>query len=131
MGQNIALTNSQVVVNGITYTYVPNTLDVDPGRGEQDVKATGGGGGSSETVYFKNVESNIGMVKFELYTRDVDFTAHDLWKSLGNLNVILVIDPDSDLVLTYQNMANTNLVSFPIGNDKTVPFEFKGNPAIY
>lgn len=126
-----ALTNSQIIVNGITYTYVPNTLDVDPGRGEQDVKATGGGGGASETVYFENVESNIGCVKFELFTRAVDFTAYDLWKALGNLNVILVIDPKSNLTLTFEGMANTNLVSFPIGNDKTVPFEFKGDPAVF
>ena len=125
----VALVNPQLIINNIAIPFVPNSLKFDLGLGEQDVKATAGGGGTSETVYFQNVETNIGFVSFEMYSTDVAIEAHKDWKVLANLNVIQ-INGEDDVSITYQNMAQTNKVEIEVGNDKMITFEFKGEIAI-
>lgn len=128
MGQT-ALVNPQILINNIAIPYVPNSLKFDLGLGEQDVKATSGGGGSSETVYFNNIESNFGMVSFEMYSTDITLELHKAWKALENVNAIELIAEDGVTVM-FPNMAQTNKVEIEVGNDKMVTFEFKGGIAI-
>lgn len=125
----IALVNPQLLVNNIAIPYVPNSLKFDLGLGEQDVKATAGGGGTAETVYFNNVEANVGMVSFEMYSTDVSVELHEDWKSLGDGNGIEIVG-EGGVTVTYQRMAQTSKVEIEVGNDKMVTFEFKGAIAI-
>lgn len=124
-----ALVNSQLLINNIAIPYVPNSLKFDLGLGEQDVKATAGGGGSSESVYFENVETNISMASFEMYSTDLSVEVHKDWKALKNLNTLEIIDP-SGVSITFPFMAHTNKTEFEVGSDKMVTLEFKGDPAI-
>lgn len=125
----IGLTNSQVSINNIAIPIVPNSLKIDLGLGEQNVKATGGGGGNSETVYFEDASTNIGCVKFEMYSTKLTLEFHQDWKALTNANFIQVIDK-SGVSTSFPFMAHTNRVEIEIGSDKTVPIEFEGGVAI-
>jgi hypothetical protein len=125
----ISLVNPQLVINNISVDYVPNSLDIDLGLGEQSVKALAGGGGTVDTVFFNNIESNIGIVKFDRYSTNVNMTFLQDWKALGDANTIQV-QGEGNVVVTFQFMALTNRVEVMIGNEKQTSFEFQGNPAI-
>ncbi len=125
----VAVVNPQIIINNIGVRYVPNSLDVDLGLGEQSVKALAGGGGTVSTVFFNNIESNIGIVKFDLYSVNITAIFIQDWKTLGNANTIQV-QGEGDTVFSFQFMALTNRVDFMIGNEKQTSFEFQGNPAI-
>ena len=124
-----ALVNAQILINNIAIPYVPNSLKFDLGLGEQNVKAVAGGGGTSDSVYFQDVETNIGKVSFEMFSTDLSVETHKDWKALGNANVIQ-INGENDVTIFFSFMAQTNRVEFEVGNDKMVSFEFMGNPAI-
>ncbi len=125
----IALVNAQILINNIAIPYVPNSLKFDLGLGEQNVKAVAGGGGTSDSVYFTDVETNVSKVTFEMYSTDVSVEVHKDWKALGNLSVIQ-INGENNVTIFFQNMAQTNRVEFEVGNDKMVTFDFQGDPAI-
>ena len=124
-----ALVNPQIIINNTAIPYVPNSLKIDLGLGEQDVKAVAGGGGTTDSVYFENVESNISKVAFEMYTKDLSIELHQDWKALGNANTVEVVEPNG-VAMSFPFMAHTNKVEFEIGNDKMVSIEFMGNPAV-
>jgi hypothetical protein len=125
----IAIVIPQLIINNLAIEYVPNSLEVDLGLGEQGVKALSGGAGIIDTVYFKNSESNIGGVKFKRYSRDETILLMQDWKALGNVNLIQV-QAETGNVFTFQFMALTNRIELMIGSEETTQFEFQGNPAI-
>lgn len=125
----IALVNPQIVINNIPIPYVPNSLKFDLGLGEQNVKAVAGGGGTSDSVFFSNVETNIGMVSFEMFSTSLSVELHKDWKALSNANFIDLIG-EGNVTIPFQSMAQTSKVEFEVGNDKMVTFEFHGGPAI-
>jgi len=124
-----ALVNPQIIVNNIAIPYVPNSLKIDLGLGEQNVKAVGGGGATVDSVYFDDVENSVSKVEFEMYTKDLSIELHQDWKALGNANTIEVVEPGG-VTINFPFMAHTNRVEFEVGNDKMVTITFMGNPAI-
>jgi hypothetical protein len=123
------IVSPQLIINNLAIQYVPNSVEIDLGLGEQSVKALSGGAGITDTAYFKNSESNIGIVKFKRYSRDETILLLQDWKALENANLIQV-QAETGQVFTFQFMALTNRVELMIGNEETTQFEFQGNPAI-
>jgi len=124
-----ALVNGQLLINNIAIPYVPNSFKFDLGLGEQNVKAVAGGGGTSDGVYFADVETKISKCSFEMYSTSLALELHKEWKALGNA-IVIEYTGANDVVMYFNFMAHTNRVEFETGNDKTVSFEFCGNPAI-
>lgn len=134
MADRQALYNPAIFINDVPIKFRPNTLNYDDGFGEYKVRARAGGGGSVDTVFSKDVETEIGKVKLNMFpTRDTaEFVR--LWKSLGNANTITITDSDdqgSQLISrTFKFAALVNSPVINIGSDTDVELNFEGDPAI-
>ena len=126
------LTDATVLVNNEAHSIVPNSLVFNEGLGEQQVRAMSAGGGKTEQVYARNLESNVGMVKFELPTTPRNIEIAKQWKQNGNGNVVAIAGttPDGDVTRTFTQAALTNNYEIEVGTETSIEIEFHSNPAI-
>lgn len=123
------LANPTLVVNNVAIPIVPNSLKFKGGQGEQDVLVQSAGGGSVQTVYSENVETNMSLVAFSIRNTPENIEIQLDWKTLKNANAI-EITGDGGFSRSFNNMAHTNDPDINLGADTPIDIEFKGDPAV-
>lgn len=128
----IQLTDATVLVNNEAVGIIPNSLVFNEGLGEQNVRAVSIGDGKTETVYGKNLETNFGMVKFELPTTPETIELARGWKTNGNENVVQIAGrtPEGDVTRTFSSAALVNNYDVAVGSEGNLELEFHGNSPI-
>lgn len=126
------LSNPTVMVNNVQVAVKPNSVVYDDGLGEQKMTAASTGGGGVEIVYSDDIESNLGMVKFEMPANVGNADLVRSWKVAKNTNLVQIMGGTSEgnLTRTFQNAAILNRVEVPLGSDADIPVEFSSDPAI-
>lgn len=124
----IRLVNPTLVMNNAAFSIVPNTFVYTEGLGEQDVKTQSAGGGSVETVFSGNIETNMSMVKFSLFATLIGIDLARTWKINQNKNALS--STEGGLVRIFNNIALVNDYEVALGSDTTIDLEFKGDPVV-
>jgi hypothetical protein len=123
-----ALSNPTVVVNNLATPIVPNSFTFTEGLGEQTVRTQSSGGGSVQTVFSNNVETNKSMVKFSLYNTAENIDLIKLWKQNADVNAISVTG--EGLSRSFSGAALISNYEVNLGSDTTIDVEFESKPAI-
>jgi len=123
-----ALSNPTIVVNNLATPIVPNSFTFTEGLGEQTIRTQSAGGGSVQTVFSNNVETNKSMVKFSLYNTADNIDLIKLWKQNGDANAISVTG--EGLNRSFSGAALISNYEVNLGSDTTIDVEFEGQPAI-
>lgn len=128
----IQLTDATVIVNNEAIAILPNTLTFDEGEGEQIVRAASIGGGKAETIYSQDIESKVGMVKFELPTTPENIELARSWKKNQNRNVVTIAGstPEGDVTRTFTQSAVTNNYEVNVGSETSIEIVLHGNSPI-
>ncbi len=116
------LSNPVVMVNNVQVAVKPNSVVYDEGLGEQNLRAASTGGNQVEQVYSENVESNFGMVKFEMPATIDNIANQRAWKINKNANLIQLMGntPEGDFSRTFTQAALLNPIEVPLGSDTDI-----------
>lgn len=115
-----------VTVNDTTVFILPNTLETEPGGGEDSVRIVHNGS-SVDTVTTRNLEESFAMVKFSVANTPENFKLIRGWKNLDSVNISVLAGPNSD---SYPSMKLTSRITEQHTADGAVELEFKGPPII-
>ncbi len=127
------LTDATLVVNNEAVGIVPNSLKYTEGFGEQQVRPVSIGGGKTEQVFARNLETNFSKVMFELHTTPENVALARRWKANGNANVISIAGETSDgknVTRTFNRAAIVNDYEVQIGSDTNIAIEAAAEAAI-
>lgn len=119
--------NLTLQVNNEKVDYKPNSLSYDLGLGEDSVKGVSGGQGSSSIAVSTNVETYVGMVKFELFTSDVNVELFREWKEIGRLTGNFIKIFDDNFQGTMVSARLTNKSEHKTGVDESFEVTFEGS----
>ena len=128
MASPIALVNPAVNVNNISIAIVPNSFTYTEGKGEQVVRVQSAGGGSVQSVLSQNVETNLSMVKFEMFPTADNIAAILSWKNNGNQNAISATA--NGFTRSFTNATLTNNYEVALGSDTKIQVEFHTDAAV-
>ena len=122
----IVFSNPTVRVNNVTVGFKPNSLSFKMGKGEASVKGVSVGGGFSDIAVSENIEDRVGMVKFSLYSTEINIELLNVWKSIdiGIGNVVKIIDKNFTATMTSSVVVNDPDIG--IGVDESFEVDFKG-----
>jgi len=125
----VQISDPSIVINNVAVAIVPNSVEFDEGFGEQDVLVQSAGGGSLQQVYANNVETNLGMVKFQMRSTTQNIELVRGWKANGNRNVVVITakTDDGTLARSYTQAAITNNYTVKLAADGVIDVEFKAN----
>ena len=120
------LSNPSIRVNNITAGFMPNSLTVKLGKGENSVKGVSIGGGLSDVAVSEDVEDRVAMVKFTLYTTNDNIELFNNWKTqeLTIGNDIKIFDRTFNATMRNGIVINDPEIAF--GVDKEFEVEFRG-----
>lgn len=124
----VQLANPRVLVNNLPVAIVPNSCSYTEGKGEQTVMVQSAGGGSVQSVYSNNVETNLSTVKFDMRATAENLETILLWKNNANANVISI--SGDGLTRSFANAVLINDYEVNLGSDSVVSLEFKTDAAI-
>lgn len=126
------LTSVTVILNNEVIGIVPNSLTYDDGHGEQQLRPVSIGGGKTETTYAEDVESNYGMVAFDVHATIDNIATTRAAKLNKNRNVLQLVaeNADGDFTRTFTGAAITGKVEVSIASEGNISLQFQTNPAI-
>lgn len=126
------LSNPTVMVNNVIVAVIANSVAYDDGLGEQSMRAASTGGGGTEQIYSRNVETEMGMVKFEMPSTVDNIKLVRSWKINKNQNLVSITGrtAEGDISKTFTQAALLPSTEIPLGVDTNISLEFKSNPAI-
>ena len=125
---SIALANPSVIINNLAIAIVPNSVVYTEGFGEQNQRVQSAGGGSVETVFSNNVETNLSKVNFSVYPTESNIEALRSFKAAENANAISIVS--GGFSRTVNSAALTNDFEVNLGADTTIDVEFMGTKAV-
>ena len=129
MASNAILSNPLVLLNGESYSIVPNSLSVKIGRGTKSMK-TEAAGTVLNAVYSDNLEDAVSEVTFSLYTTTENINNLEVVRDAANANtlelVLTSVDGDS-LNLTMTNAAITNEPEINFKSEGQTQYIFQGD----
>lgn len=117
-------------INDQLVEYKPNSLSMKGGLGDINVRHQTGGGDAGSKVITEDAETQIGMVKFSLYTETTHTDRVNVWGQLSkeaNGNVIRLSGPGFT-----RNFRQMRLITDPeiaFGSDADFELVFEGDPA--
>lgn len=121
------LSTATVVGNNETIAIVPNSLTMKIGAGESVVKTETYGSGSVEPVFFENLETKKGYLKFSVLSKDITLDKIAEYKKNKGDNVFLVVTKENSFTFTSMALITDPEVAF--SSDGEVELEFEGSPA--
>ena|SRR5690606_407291 len=128
-----AFSNPTVRVNDVTWSIVPNSVEVVAGDGETKVRAASAGGNSIETVHTSNAESKIGVVKFSVYPTPENERRLREIKAQPGQNVVELVESFSDGSNASETLRHASLTNDPTKGknaDGVIALEWMGDPTI-
>ena len=96
------------------------------------MRPTSLGGGKTGQVYSRNVDTNIGRVKFEIPVTVPNLKLAKGWKSNSNRNVVQLAGStvDGTFTRTFNAAALTNDYEVGLSSEGNISLEFEGAAAI-
>ena len=90
------------------------------------------GEGQTEQVYARNVETNVGMVKFSIPVTPENVALAREWKVNQNQNLVQIAGrtADGSVERSFSGAAFVGDYTVPIGSETEIEIEFKSNTAI-
>lgn len=130
MADKIVLSNPAIRVNNLSVGFKPNSLVIKTGKGENSVKGVSEGGGNSGIAKSENVETRVGMIKFSLFSTNIDIESFNVWKSINISigNIIKVIDENFNATMSGAIVINDPDIA--MGVDESFEVEFEGGVII-
>ena len=131
MAQSILIVDATLFVNNEQIVYNPNSMTYKEGAGEQSLKPQSIGGGAVLNLFSNNLETNFGMVKFDMAPTVDNITLARKWKKNGNLNVVQFFTDNADgsVKKTFTGAALIEDYEVAFGQDATISIVFHSNPA--
>lgn len=124
------LNDITLIVNNEVVPYIADSLSWTDGFGEYLMRNAVVGGGQTETIFSKALETKIGMVKFSMPTTATHEDWKRQWKLLENANVVELVGPsDSGFTKVFTNAAIINDPESSSANEGNIEIEFKSDPA--
>lgn len=122
------LVDPTIIIDNLVVAYIPNSLELTEGFGEQKLRIQTGGGGSRQQVLADDVSKKQSNVKFKMEpTADnIDFLR--AIKSNLDGHVITISAPDMTRTITGALLVNDYVVK--MGAEGEIDLEFVGNSAI-
>ena len=134
MADRQTLYNPTLYINDVNVKFKPNTLSFTEGFGEYKQRTRSAGGGATETVFSRDLETAYSVIKFNIYTTKDQVELARLWKTLNNVNVITITDisiEDGELLSrTFKFAAMINDPPINATADGDVEIEFHSDPAV-
>ena len=129
----VTLSNPAIQINDVTFAIVPNTLVVQLGEGETNVRTASTGGGSVTSIHSSNAEDKIGKFMFDIFPTDDVKANIKLWKANIGENGLsatqqLTNGTSQELFLPNASLANDPEINYTA--DGIVSLEFKGDPIV-
>lgn len=123
-----AISTPTVVLNNIPVAIKPNSFSYTEGFGERNVRVASAGGSAKETIITENVETQMSMVKFMLYTTSDNLTlAREL---AANLDANTIEVSDNGFTRTFSRAIIVNDFEIAAGVDGEFELEFKTVAAV-
>lgn len=128
----IQIVDAAVLVNDEVIPVEANSVEFDEGLGEQAVRPVSIGEGKTEQVYSRNVETNIGMVKFSIPVTPENIKLAREWKVNENRNLVQIAGrtAEGSVERSLSGAAFVGSYTVPIGSETVIEIEFKGNTLI-
>ncbi len=124
------LNDITLIVNNETVSYIADSLSWTDGFGEYTLRNAVLGGGQTETVFSKALETKIGMVKFSMPTTAKHENWKRDWKLNENDNVVELVGPSSSgFTKVFTAACITNDPESSSASEGTIEIEFKSAPA--
>jgi hypothetical protein len=123
---NRVISVPSIFVNNEPISIVPNSFKFKLGKGETNVRAASVGGGASVSIHSENAESQVGEIKFAMYTTTDNIARVNLWKSNTGANAVQAIQR-SQVPISLQNASMTNDPEIEATADGKMEVEFKGD----
>ena len=123
-----ALSNPTVVVNNLATPIVPNSFAFTEGLGEQTMRTQSSGGGTVQTVFSNNVETNKSMIKFSMFNTADNIDLIKTWKQNADANAISLTG--EGLSRSFSGAALISNYEVNLGSDTTIDVEFESIPSI-
>lgn len=128
----IILVDASIEVDDETITIEGNTIAIQEGQGESNVKSATNGG-KIVMVISQDITTNVGMIKFEMPASINSINLSRDFKALGAGRVVRVSGTDpagNRLGRTLNQGIMTNDPEKAIQNEGKIPVEFSGAPLI-
>jgi len=123
-----AISTPAIVVNNVPVGIKPNSFSYTEGFGERNVRVASAGGSAKETIVSENVETQLSMVKFTLFTTSGNLTLAREWAANKGNNVIEA--SDDNFTRSFTNAIITNDFEVSAGVDGEFEIEFKTTAAV-
>jgi len=126
------LSNLTLMINNVQVAYSANSLVFDEGEGEQTMRTAATGGGGTERIYSRDIESEFGMIKFDIPSTIENVKKKREWKVNKDQNVVSITGRTADGTIskTFTRAALLNRVEVNTGTDGHISIEFSSNPAV-
>lgn len=123
-----ALSTPTIIINNTPLAIKPNSFSYTEGFGERNVRIASAGGSAKETIITENVETQMSMVKFTLYTTTNNV---GLARQLAaNLDANTIEASDSGFTRTFSRAIIVNDFEVSAGVDGEFELEFKTVAAV-
>jgi len=123
-----ALSTPTIVVNNTPVAIKPNSFSYTEGFGERNVRVASAGGSAKETIITENVETQMSMVKFTLYTTTDNINLSRILAANLASNTIEV--SDNGFTRTFSRAIIVNDFEVSAGVDGEFELEFKTVAAV-
>ncbi len=124
-----AISVPALTVNGIPIPIKPNSLMWEDGLGEYKIRIASAGGSATTSVFTKDIETALGMVKFVLYTTNENVDTVRGWKVNDQANLVEFSD-FGGLTRSMSNAAIINKPQYEAGVEGEVEVEFNGDALV-
>lgn len=118
-----------VIINNVTIAIKPNSFSYTEGFGERKVRVASAGGGSISQITSEDIETQLSMCKFMLYSTSDNVKLIRKWQTLSDGNCVEVTDKDG-FKRVFGGAIITNDPDVGLGVDGEVEVEFTTKAAV-
>ena len=122
------LADPTIIIDNLVVAYIPNSLELTEGFGEQKLRIQTGGGGSRQQVLSDDVTKKQSNVKFKMEPTADNIAFLRAIKANLDGHVITISAPDMTRTITGALLVNDYVVK--MGAEGEIDLEFVGNSAI-
>jgi hypothetical protein len=119
-----------ILVNNVQVAYTADSLSWKDGFGEYQTRNAVVGGGQTERIFSKALDSKVGMVKFSMPSTEENEALKRAWKVAEDENVVELVGPaGSTFAKVFTGSAILDDPETNAATDGNIEIEFESNPA--